>query len=488
MDGSDFALPHAPLRVAPHSSFLSPAASQSVSVGLSASPDSKPDYVTHLVSLQKGSPTGQLLALTSNSQCHLLDKHTLQCINSWAPPGNPGLTNVARLGGDEQGSCASFWGVTDRKGSCTIFDSRAGASTQGQSISIQTPTSSPLLSLAFSSSSSSSPAPLVALGHELKSIDAPVYVYDLRNTGTPLLTYDQSHSDDVTFLDFSAESLLLSGSTDGLMTIYDTSRGSDEDDAVLSATNTGSSLARGGWMARPSGDWASRFATAQESQQEGQLAGILGSIWAVSDMQTVGVWDAASTDPLMPPLSALPANALLPGESAWKSRQWETDYIVDAFPDATGGLNLIGGDQSGAMSLISIPRAPETFGGDPQKQETMAKSQPWSLQAFFPSLADSAKGGHDDIVRAIIVEDVGQGAGGQSLVWSGGEDGRVSVWDVSASADSATQEFSPLSSLSSNLDGKRAPDVPGRGGRRGFAGSASASPGVGNGSRFKPYG
>lgn len=303
MDSGDFSLPHAPLLAAPDSQFLSPASIASLSLCLPASPSSKPDYVTHLVSLQRGAPSGQLLALTSGGHCHLVDKRTLQRTDTWevikdgsSAAAKDGfcsikLTNAAKM--DD----GSFWGVTDRTGTCTIFDDRSGAQTRKQSVTIDTPTNSALLSLAFSPPGANgfSAAPLVALGHELQSLDAPIYLYDLRNPAAPVLTYDQSHSDDVTFLDLSAFPLLLSGSTDGLMTVFDTTKGSDEDEAVLSAVNTGSSIARGAWQVGPPQDWRiGLFARAQESQWQVDLQGTLGKVWAASDMQTVGVWDAGS--------------------------------------------------------------------------------------------------------------------------------------------------------------------------------------------------
>lgn len=188
--------------------------------------------------------------------------------------------------------------------------------------SLEAATPSPLLSLAFSSASSLA-APLLALGHELHSIDAPVYVYDLRNLSAPLFTYDQSHSDDVTSLQFRSaearpeqsgqegEQLLLSASTDGLLTVYDLQKGGDEDDAVLSASNTGASIARAGWGGVPPGVGVKRGQAKPSDEDEGQTGSNgmdvdggakgtaevyrgLGAVWAVSDMQTVGLWDSES--------------------------------------------------------------------------------------------------------------------------------------------------------------------------------------------------
>lgn len=118
-----------------------------------------------------------------------------------------------------------------------------------------------------------------------------------------MITYDQSHSDDVTFLCFhpEKEGVLLSGSTDGLMTVYDVRQGADEDDAVLSAANSGASLARGGWlpglMAAGAGEGDGMQVDGGDEENEATAAVkamALGGIWGVSDMQTAGVWDAAS--------------------------------------------------------------------------------------------------------------------------------------------------------------------------------------------------
>lgn len=202
----------------------------------------------------------------------------------------------------------------------------------------------------------------------------------------------------------------------------------------------------------------------------------------------------------MPPLSALPSSTLLPANSAWKSRQWETDYIVDAFARPLGGLCVVAGDQSGAFSLISVPEAPAPFCGDPQRQEAAAKVRPWTLDAFFPSKSDSVRGGHEDIVRAVVLEDVPTGSDDDgkdatSLVWSGGEDGRIVLWDMTTAARGVSSGGNECLSAFPRLVavGRRTDDMApmfgrssGPPGRRGAY--ASASPGVGNGGRFKPYG
>lgn len=63
------------------------------------------------------------------------------------------------------------------------------------------------------------------------------------------MAYVESHSDDVTDLSFhpANPSILLSGSTDGLVNLYDTAI-SDEDDALIQVFNHGSSIAHAGFL------------------------------------------------------------------------------------------------------------------------------------------------------------------------------------------------------------------------------------------------
>ena len=73
---------------------------------------------------------------------------------------------------------------------------------------------------------------------------------DTRSPKEPLQTYIESHNDDVTEVRFHPTQptrRLLSGSTDGLVNIYDTAI-SDEDDALLQVENHGSSINRAGFL------------------------------------------------------------------------------------------------------------------------------------------------------------------------------------------------------------------------------------------------
>lgn len=91
----------------------------------------------------------------------------------------------------------------------------------------------------------------IAIGTELKgpdaidagirSPDAIVSVYDSRSTA-PLVSYTDSHAEDVTALSWHpTNNLLLSGGQDGLINVFDTTI-VDEEEAVLQVFNHGSSL------------------------------------------------------------------------------------------------------------------------------------------------------------------------------------------------------------------------------------------------------
>lgn len=81
----------------------------------------------------------------------------------------------------------------------------------------------------------------LAVGTELKGTDAIVNIYDSRNS-SPIVTYTDSHSEDVTSLSWHPHNnLLLSGGGDGIINVFDTSI-IDEDDAVLQVFNHGSSI------------------------------------------------------------------------------------------------------------------------------------------------------------------------------------------------------------------------------------------------------
>lgn len=189
------------------------------------------------------------------------------------------------------------------------------------------------------------------------------------------------------------------------------------------------------------------------------------------------------TDPLLPPLSALPSTTLLPPTSPWQSRKWESDYIIDATPDvfSQGGLKLFTGDQAGAFSLLHIPSPPplppSPFDLDVHRNH-ITSTQNWTLQVFFPSLSDSAQGGHEDIVRCIQVDEAA------GVLWSGGEDGRIVAWNI---ADVQQQSTPGVAGTSLAVPVDQTWATAGSSGAS-TPSSTRRSGGTPSGSRYKPYG
>lgn len=89
-------------------------------------------------------------------------------------------------------------------------------------------------------------------------------------------TYTESHSDDITTLSFHPSPelahVLLSGSVDGVLNTYDV-RIADEDDAVQSTLQVGTSVVDAGWMRLPG-----------HSEIKG--------VWGTTTIETLQIWDA----------------------------------------------------------------------------------------------------------------------------------------------------------------------------------------------------
>ena len=93
--------------------------------------------------------------------------------------------------------------------------------------------------------------------------------------------------------------ILLSGGMDGLVCATDTNI-SSEDDAVVSVGNTNASLARVGWAACPdSYTFTPRSSVVDVGMDEHEQAlansahwNHLGPAYAISNMQTLSLWDA----------------------------------------------------------------------------------------------------------------------------------------------------------------------------------------------------
>lgn len=79
--------------------------------------------------------------------------------------------------------------------------------------------------------------------------DVSVSLFDIRNPSAPVRSYIDSHTDTITRLAFhpSQPSVLLSGSTDGLVSLFDTTH-ADEDDALQQVLNPRSAVHCAGFL------------------------------------------------------------------------------------------------------------------------------------------------------------------------------------------------------------------------------------------------
>ncbi|KAK4178641.1 WD40-repeat-containing domain protein [Triangularia setosa] len=188
---------------------------------------SQPDtYVLEILPVATG-----LTAIASDQTLSLFDPTRLN-----AGPLKQIRTNHGNLTSAKVYDAAeSIVCTAGENGTVSIWDFRTNPIKSAMQIGGNTnPT--PILSLA-----TSSPTTTLAAGTELANHQASILLWDLRSPSSLKIQYSEIHSDDITELTFHPVSpnLLLSGSTDGLLSISDTLI-IDEDELVITTFNHGS--------------------------------------------------------------------------------------------------------------------------------------------------------------------------------------------------------------------------------------------------------
>lgn len=198
--------------------------------GLSIARRSRPDEPTYLldVALQ---PAGLLAVSCSNFTIHLHNKDTLSLVGEYRGHSGP-LCGVvfSHTSPDFLYSCSA-------DGTVRGWDVRRPGTD-----AVQVFKSNP--SHRYSSFDLSCSDTLLCGGTEqVNDEDSFLVFWDVRKPGGRLLgVYSESHSDDVTQVTFHPQDKdrLASGSTDGLVNVFDLSRGAEEE-ALLSTCNSDSS-------------------------------------------------------------------------------------------------------------------------------------------------------------------------------------------------------------------------------------------------------
>ncbi|THW03002.1 WD40 repeat-like protein [Aureobasidium pullulans] len=209
--------------------------------------------------------------------------------------------------------------------------------------------------------------------------DVSVLLWDTRNASKPLQAYVESHNDTVTQVAFhpTQQQTLLSGATDGLVSIFDTTI-SDEDDALVQVLNHYGAVHCAG------------FLNAEE-------------VYAVSTDEQLSVYT------LSKPTDA--EDATLPVTAFGDVReQLKSSYVVDFFPNSPSAYIATGDTSSSRLTLVPL-------------------NPSWSFDMSGTMDFPGAHG--DEIVRDFLIDKHNQ------RVITCGEDGQVRLWAQEAQSQPA---------------------------------------------------
>lgn len=329
--------------------------------GLSIARRSRPEEPTYLldVSLQ---PTGLLAVTCSNFTIHLHNKDTLN------------------LMGQYRGHSGTLCGVTFTHNSPEVlYSGSADGTVRGWDVrrpgteAAQVFESDP--SHSFCSFDLSCSDTLLCAGTEqVNDEDSFLVFWDVRKPGGGLLgVYSESHSDDITQVRFHPRDRdrLASGSTDGLVNVFDLSRGAEEE-ALLITCNSDSSAGSVCWSGP---DYTQLLCL---SHDEGLHLWDLGQLDTEEPLTIYSTSDARSLTPL-------------PDGGG-------VDYLVGGrWLEKAQKLLVVGGNNSGDLHLMECDD-----GG--------------------LHLLRSLEGGHSSTVRCFLWD-----AAGESMV-TGGEDAQLLLW------------------------------------------------------------
>ncbi|XP_039992263.1 WD repeat-containing protein 89 [Xiphias gladius] len=329
--------------------------------GLAIARRSRPDEATYLLHVALR-PTGLLAVACSDFTIHLHDRDTLHPVGEYRGHSGP-LCGVTFAHGSPDLLCSGSADGTVRR-----WDVRRPGTE-----AVQMFRSDP--SHSYCGFDLSCNDTLLCAGTEqVNDEDSFLVFWDARKPGAGLLgVYSESHSDDITQVRFHPrdKDRLASGSTDGLVNVFDLSRGAEEE-ALLATCNSDSSAGSVCWSGA---DYTQLLCL---SHDEGLHLWDLGQLDTEEPLTIFSTPDARSLTPLAG------AGGL--------------DYLVGGgWLEEAQKLLVVGGETSGDLHLMECDH-----GG--------------------LRLLRSLEGGHASTVRCFLWD-----AAGEALV-TGGEDAQLLLW------------------------------------------------------------
>ncbi|KAF8420441.1 WD40-repeat-containing domain protein [Tirmania nivea] len=330
-----------------------------------------------------------LAAISSTDSLHIFNASTIQLLSTIPSTHTDGVTCLEALD-------TNVLVTAGRDGQVKLWDARSGKQS-GKLASC----GKPFLSLAVDKAYNA-----IAAGEELVDQLASVVIWDLRNFAVSR-HYTESHSDDITELQFDRVnlSLLLSGSTDGLVNVYDLKqtkrdiRDADDDEALFQVINHGSSVHRTGFLR----------STAPRVEDM--------DIYALSHDEILTVYplnDPSTVDDDTPPTAEGDESE---GKSIWGDvrQKLGCDYVITLLPETAGrgGTLVVGSHQQQWIDLMP-------FENNWSGRTKHGRMSGWRIDAERKM---RLAGGHgEEVARCVYVVQETR------TVYTGGEDGLVKVW------------------------------------------------------------
>ncbi|NXQ24165.1 WDR89 protein, partial [Alaudala cheleensis] len=345
-------------------------------------PAEEPAYLLAMdVSPAARAGSGGLVALCcSGESLRVHDRETLRCLRRYR--GQPALLSGVRFAHTSDSLVFSACS----QGSVRCWDVRS-ASLEPVQVFRGCPSN------AFISFDVNCSDIVLCAGTEKADKDTFLVFWDARGvtdcasaTKEPLGVYSESHNDDITKICFhpTEPNLMVSGSTDGLVNVFDINK-DNEDDALISTCNSDSSVSSLGW--------------AGEGYKQ---------IYCVTHDEGFCWWDTAQLDTE----ESITLLHVLDARESVCTDSHGLQYLVGGFyHEKAGKLFLVGGTSTGDIHLISC-------GTDGL------------------SLVGTLRGGHSATVRSFCWSPTDE-----SLL-TGGEDAQLLLWKPGAVERSLTKKAS----------------------------------------------